>query len=192
VVASGAYRRRADGIADADEGRGVQFEAGVLRDLVMGDRRAWSKRILTVLLPGATVDNIPQFLGPYSRRDPVMGTCAAKRRVENAPRARSGTARIDRGPGRRRSGRVRPRQRRALPSPAGARPTTATRRTHRRTWAVHSDARDGAPHDSPAPGQILDGVDSADRKHSRQRGSIHSALQWTSWTRDVASVSHWA
>jgi hypothetical protein len=49
-----------------------------------------------------------------------------------------------------------------------------------------------SPHDSPAPGQILDGVDSADRKHSRQRGSIHSALQWTSWTRDVASVSHWA
>ncbi|MDT5023982.1 MAG: hypothetical protein QOE61_408, partial [Micromonosporaceae bacterium] len=48
VVASDGYRRRADGIADADDGRGVQFEAGVLRDLVMGDRRAWSKRILTV------------------------------------------------------------------------------------------------------------------------------------------------
>src|SRR6185369_3085833 len=52
VVASPAYKRRADGLADGDEGRGVQFEAAVLRDLVMGDRRTWSGRILTVLVPG--------------------------------------------------------------------------------------------------------------------------------------------
>ena len=72
VVASAAYRRRADGLADSGEGRGVQFEAAILRDLVLDDRARWSRKILTVLLPGATIDDIPQFLGPYSRtRYPV-------------------------------------------------------------------------------------------------------------------------
>jgi tetratricopeptide (TPR) repeat protein len=67
VVASPAYKRRADGLADPGEGRGVEFEAAILRDLVMGDRRTWSEKILTILLPGATIADIPQFLGPYSR-----------------------------------------------------------------------------------------------------------------------------
>lgn len=66
VVASAAYRRRTDGEAGPDEGRGVQFEGGLLRDRYYADRTAWTKRILPVLLPGETRDGIPTFLGPFS------------------------------------------------------------------------------------------------------------------------------
>ncbi len=64
VVASPAYRRRADGLAVADEGRGVQWEAALIRDAVYRDRAAGLRRFLPVLLPGATVDEIPLFMNP--------------------------------------------------------------------------------------------------------------------------------
>jgi hypothetical protein len=66
VVASAAYRRRAEGRADTADGRGVQFEGALLRELYYADRATWVRRILPVILPGQDADGIPLFLGPYS------------------------------------------------------------------------------------------------------------------------------
>ncbi|WP_322778931.1 effector-associated domain EAD1-containing protein [Frankia sp. Cas4] len=66
VIASPAYRRRADGDAAADDGRGVQWEAGLVREVIYRDQRAGLLRVLPVVLPDATADDIPLFLRPYS------------------------------------------------------------------------------------------------------------------------------
>ena len=66
VIASPAYRSRADGLAPPTDGRGSQFEAAWLRNKITEDRRHWTRRILPVLLPGHTPNEIPQFLSPYS------------------------------------------------------------------------------------------------------------------------------
>ncbi|GGS54730.1 SEFIR domain-containing protein [Actinokineospora fastidiosa] len=66
VIASPAYKRRADGRAEAEDGRGVQFEASLLRDLLSARRPQWTAKILPVVLPGHTLDEIPAFLQPYT------------------------------------------------------------------------------------------------------------------------------
>ena len=66
VVASPAYRRRAEGGAEPDDGRGVQFEAALLRERLYADRVRWQRRILPVVLPGQSAEGIPTFLQPYS------------------------------------------------------------------------------------------------------------------------------
>ncbi|MGX7829330.1 NACHT domain-containing protein [Actinokineospora sp. 24-640] len=74
VVASPAYRRRADDDAPADEGRGVRFEASLLRDLYYQNKPGWLGKILPVLLPGQAVDGIPAFLGPYTATSYRVGS----------------------------------------------------------------------------------------------------------------------
>jgi hypothetical protein len=66
AVASPAFRNRADGTAPSHEGRGAQFEGAILRNRMTQDRTTWIRRILPVVLPENTVDNIPEFLLPYS------------------------------------------------------------------------------------------------------------------------------
>lgn len=66
VIASPDFRRRADGEAAADEGRGAQFEAAMLRNSLTKDHGAATRSILPVVLPGGSVDDIPTFLSPYS------------------------------------------------------------------------------------------------------------------------------
>jgi WD40 repeat protein len=66
VVASPEYRRRADGAAASDQGRGLQFEAGLIREEVYRDRPAAVDRFIPVLLPGYGVDDIPSWLGPMT------------------------------------------------------------------------------------------------------------------------------
>jgi hypothetical protein len=66
VIASPEYKRRADGMAAPDEGRGAQFEAAMLRDALTRDLRAETGRILPVVLPGRSISDIPTFLNAYS------------------------------------------------------------------------------------------------------------------------------
>jgi hypothetical protein len=66
VIASPDYKRRAEGAAPPDEGRGSQFEAMIIRDNLTKDMRRETKRILPVVLPGGSVEDIPTFLAPYS------------------------------------------------------------------------------------------------------------------------------
>lgn len=66
VVASPEYQRRADGFAPSGQGRGAQFEAAMLRNDLTKDLAAATRRILPVVLPGRSIDEIPLFLNPYS------------------------------------------------------------------------------------------------------------------------------
>src|SRR5829696_7387691 len=84
VIASPAYRLRAEGTAAADEGRGVQFEAALLREELYRHRDAGMGKLLPVVLPGQSADNIPAYLGPTTatplpgdRADPGGGGAAA-------------------------------------------------------------------------------------------------------------------
>lgn len=42
----------------------MQSEAALLRELVYGDRAMWLPKILSVILPGHGIDQIPLFLQP--------------------------------------------------------------------------------------------------------------------------------
>ncbi|HEX5401309.1 MAG TPA: SEFIR domain-containing protein [Pseudonocardiaceae bacterium] len=66
VIASPDYRIRADGMAAPSEGRGSQFEAAMIRNEVTKDLQRATRRILPVVLPGRSIDDIPTFLNPYS------------------------------------------------------------------------------------------------------------------------------
>ncbi|WP_026423733.1 SEFIR domain-containing protein [Actinokineospora inagensis] len=64
VVGSPRYRIAGDGQAAAEDNRGLQAEAAILRDLLQHDRGVWTGKILPVLLPGHEPDEIPLFLQP--------------------------------------------------------------------------------------------------------------------------------
>jgi hypothetical protein len=66
VIASPAYRRRADGLAAPHDGRGSQYEAAIIRNNLTRDLLAETQRVLPVVLPGGTVDDLPAFLCGYS------------------------------------------------------------------------------------------------------------------------------
>ncbi|WP_173079163.1 SEFIR domain-containing protein [Phytohabitans rumicis] len=66
IIASPAYRRRAEGDARPNEGRGVQFEARIIRDEVYADQQAALNRFLPVVLPGSSTNDIPVWLGRLS------------------------------------------------------------------------------------------------------------------------------
>lgn len=94
VIASPEYRRRAENEAPAGEGRGVQFEAALLRHEVYRDRAAAFKRFLPVLLPGQSVDGIPTFLvHPLDRRRPSeLPAASARPPASSGRRDAPGTA----------------------------------------------------------------------------------------------------
>jgi hypothetical protein len=66
VIASPAYRRRAEGGAAADDGRGVQWEARLIRDLFYADQQAGLRRFVPVVLPDCSAGDIPLWLGRSS------------------------------------------------------------------------------------------------------------------------------
>ncbi|WP_103339180.1 SEFIR domain-containing protein [Amycolatopsis sp. CA-126428] len=66
VIASPDYKRRADGTALPHEGRGAQFEAAIIRNNLTRDLRRETERVLPVVLPGRSIDEIPAFLNAHS------------------------------------------------------------------------------------------------------------------------------
>jgi len=66
LIASAAYKQRADGDADPGEGRGVQWEARLIREESYRDQPAGVAKFLPVVLPGHTVDQIPTWCGPVT------------------------------------------------------------------------------------------------------------------------------
>jgi hypothetical protein len=66
VVASPQYRIAGDGNDLNTDHRGVRSEAALLRELVYAERTTWLPKILPVILPGHTVDQIPLFLQPHT------------------------------------------------------------------------------------------------------------------------------
>lgn len=66
AIASPRFRERADGRVAGPEGRGAQFEGALMRNKMTQDRVIWMRKILPVVLPGATIADIPEFLLPYS------------------------------------------------------------------------------------------------------------------------------
>lgn len=63
IVASPAYRARAQGHSGPQIGRGVQWEARLIRDALYRDQNALN-RFVPVILPGQTVEGVPDFLAP--------------------------------------------------------------------------------------------------------------------------------
>ena len=66
VIASPAYKQRAEGDAGPEEGRGVQFEAWLIRDLFYADQDAGVRRFVPVVLPGGSAEDVPLWLAPAS------------------------------------------------------------------------------------------------------------------------------
>jgi hypothetical protein len=66
VVASPEYVRRASRPPGYPGGRGVEYEAALLRERIYRDRPGWFSRILPVVLPGRSRQELPEFLLPES------------------------------------------------------------------------------------------------------------------------------
>ena len=67
VVASPAYKERAEGRAQPGTGRGVKWEARLLRDVLYRDGEPDLTEVVSVVLPGGTADDLPDWLTPASR-----------------------------------------------------------------------------------------------------------------------------
>jgi hypothetical protein len=63
VVASPAYKRVGDGLDTSSDHRGVRWEAPLLLEKTYEDR-SWMRRLLPVVLPGSSPDELPVFLLP--------------------------------------------------------------------------------------------------------------------------------
>jgi tetratricopeptide (TPR) repeat protein len=67
VVASPAYKERAESRAPAGEGRGVKWEARRLRDILYRDGEEGLAEVVGVVLGDGTADDLPDWLTPASR-----------------------------------------------------------------------------------------------------------------------------
>lgn len=66
VIASPGFRRVGDGHGPNDRNLGLQAEAAFLREQLQRDRRRWTAKILPVVLPGRSIDEIPDFLQSHT------------------------------------------------------------------------------------------------------------------------------
>jgi len=66
IIASPACLRVGDGSANPGAHPGLQSEMRTLRELYHRDPDTWTKKMLPVVLPGRSVNEIPLFLQPYT------------------------------------------------------------------------------------------------------------------------------
>lgn len=82
VVASPAYKRRAEGTEAPGTGGGVIWEARLIRSEIYARPDDWYRRILRVVLPGGSLDDLPDYLGgrttTYYTVDPLTAPGAEK------------------------------------------------------------------------------------------------------------------
>ena len=64
VVASRHSTSGAEGDAEPGEGRGVQWEARLIRNLFYADQQVGLQRFLPVVLPGCSADDLPLWMSP--------------------------------------------------------------------------------------------------------------------------------
>ena len=77
VIASPAYKLRADDKAATDDGRGVRWEVRLIRELSYADHEAALAKVVPVVLPGRSPAEIPLWLGPTTRTYYVVSDCCA-------------------------------------------------------------------------------------------------------------------
>jgi hypothetical protein len=65
VIASPMCRLVGDGQVPGDRYRGMQSEISLIREGLHGDRPTWRTKLLPVVLPDRSVDDIPLFLQPH-------------------------------------------------------------------------------------------------------------------------------
>jgi hypothetical protein len=66
AIASPEYKRRSEGDALPGDGRGVQWEGRLIRELFYANQDEGLRRMLPVVLPGCSADDIPLWLAPVS------------------------------------------------------------------------------------------------------------------------------
>lgn len=66
VIASPRCKQVADGHGDPKSNRGMQSEILLLMEQLHSDRETWSRKLLPVVLPGRSPDEIPLFLAPQT------------------------------------------------------------------------------------------------------------------------------
>lgn len=66
TIASPAYKRRAEGSEEPGIGEGVAWEAALIKDVVYRNPTTWPERILRVVLPEGSREDLPAFLGGHT------------------------------------------------------------------------------------------------------------------------------
>jgi hypothetical protein len=66
IVASPAYKRRSEGTETPGTGAGVIWEARLVRGEIYARPDDWFRRILRVVLPGGSRDDLPDYLGGHA------------------------------------------------------------------------------------------------------------------------------
>jgi RNase H-fold protein (predicted Holliday junction resolvase) len=89
VVVSPDYKATSDAIGSPEPLLGVREQIALLRDLLNQDGATWIRKLLPVVLPGWTIDEIPRFLMPQTSTQYVIREIS-KEGIEDLLRAITG------------------------------------------------------------------------------------------------------